>query len=32
MVYPVISGGAAAFVGIGLAIAAALWIAVRQGW
>jgi hypothetical protein len=32
MVYPYFVSGMAAFVGIGLAIAIALWFAVREGW
>ncbi len=32
VVYPYFVGGVMAFVGIGVAIAVALWIAVREGW
>jgi hypothetical protein len=32
MVYPYFVSGALAFAGVGLAIAGALWIAVREGW
>ena len=32
MVYPYFVEGWIAFAGVGLAIAAVLWIAVRQGW
>jgi hypothetical protein len=32
MVYPYFVAGWIAFTGVGLAIAVALWIAVRQGW
>ena len=32
MVYPYFVDGWMAFTAVGLAIAAALWIAVRQGW
>lgn len=32
MVYPYFVSGVAALVGIGVAICAALWLAVRAGW
>jgi hypothetical protein len=32
MVYPYFVTGMTAFVGVGAAIAVALWIAVREGW
>lgn len=32
MVYPYFVSSMTAFVGIGLAIGVALWMAVRQGW
>jgi hypothetical protein len=32
MAYPYFVSGLAAVVGVGLAIAGALWFAVRQGW
>ncbi len=32
MVYPYFVSGVAALVGIGIAICAALWLAVRAGW
>jgi hypothetical protein len=32
MVYPYFVSGVAALLGIGVAICAALWLAVRAGW
>ena len=32
VVYPYFVDGAAAFVGVGVGIAGALWFAVREGW
>ena len=32
MAYPYLVSGVVADVGVGIAIAAALWLAVRQGW
>jgi hypothetical protein len=32
MVYPYFVDGIAAFVGVGAAIAVALWFAIREGW
>ena len=32
LAYPYFVSGMAAFAGLGVAIAVALWIAIRQGW